>query len=117
MNRKTPLASMLAAALMSLASGATLAARAAPPVPVATVVNVAPPSGSWEVTPAPAEGYVWSTGIHEWQTDRYVWVPGEWLALRPGWDYRQRHWARLAEGQWSMTGGDWVRNVAVTKHR
>ena len=116
MNRKTLLASLLAA-LMTLAGAAAQAARAVPVPVVVVAVKVAPPAGSWESTPAPAEGYVWSAGIHQWQDDHYVWVPGEWLALRPGWDYRQRHWAQRADGQWSMTGGDWLRNGNADKHR
>jgi hypothetical protein len=71
-------------------------------------VDVAPPSGTWEGKPPPAEGYIWSTGYYAWKDGRYVWTAGEWVLDRPGFDYRQHTWVQRPDGKWTMTGGDWI---------
>ena len=122
MNSKTFLVAVLAAGtLMALGN---MPARAAPRVTPAAaaapavVVKVAPPSGVWETAPPPAEGYVWSAGYFQWKGDRYAWTAGEWLPLRTGFDYRQRHWVQRDDGLWTLTGGDWVRKTEeVARHR
>lgn len=89
------------------------AAKQAPAEPVA--VDVPPPSGTWEATPAPAQGYVWSAGFYDWQNGHYVWKPGEWVLAKDGMDYRQHKWVQRPDHKWVLTGGDWVKapeNVA-----
>ena len=44
-----------------------------------------------------------------WRDGRFVWQPGEWIALKPGHEYRQHRWVQVADGQWKLTGGDWVK--------
>lgn len=76
--------------------------------PEVVAVDVAPPSGSWEAMPAPANGHVWSGGYYEWKDDHYVWKAGEWVLAKPGMEYRQHKWVQRADGKWVLTGGDWV---------
>ena len=113
------LLAMLVAAAATVAVDAN-ARKPAPAKPVAVAkadvaVDVAPPSGSWESKPPPAEGYVWSTGYYEWKDGRYAWKQGEWVLLKPGMEYRQHKWAQRADGKWVLTGGDWVTNEKVSK--
>lgn len=77
-----------------------------PPAEVA--VDVPPPSGTWEPSPAPANGHVWSAGYYEWTGNRYLWKPGEWVLAKEGMEYRQRKWVQRADGKWVLTGGEWV---------
>ncbi|HWI81983.1 hypothetical protein [Ramlibacter sp.] len=103
---------------LAIATAATLAvdANAKKPAPakaqakpaVETAVDVPPPSGSWEATPPPAEGYVWSAGYYEWKDGRYAWKAGEWVLSKPGMEYRQHKWVQRADGKWVLTGGTWV---------
>lgn len=112
-----PVCNVLAAAALALcaswpadaASPSTRKAvpKAAGPTPELTV-EVPPPSGTWEGTPPPAEGYVWSAGYHAWKDSHYEWKAGEWVLDRPGFDYRQHKWTQRADGKWTLTGGDWV---------
>jgi hypothetical protein len=115
MNRKV-LSAALAAALLGLAGAPALAAKEAKAAKTArsaadkpTIVPVAPPSGTWEATPPPAEGWLWSAGYHAWRDGRFVWQPGEWIALKPGHEYRQHRWVQVDDKHWKLTGGDWVK--------
>ncbi|NKE68365.1 hypothetical protein RAMLITH_21335 [Ramlibacter sp. RBP-2] len=76
--------------------------------PAEVAVDVPPPSGTWEPSPAPANGHVWSAGYYDWTGDRYQWKPGEWVLAKEGMEYRQRKWVQRADGKWILTGGDWV---------
>ena len=123
MNRKMRLTALATAALLSLAGPAAMAAkdakttRAKPAKAVpAVVVDVPPPSGTWEATPPPADGWTWSAGYHKWDDDRFVWTPGEWILTRPGMEYRQRRWVER-DGKWTLTGGDWVSRDDVAGKR
>lgn len=103
------LLALAAIACLSLAPDAAArkpAAASKPPAEVA--VDVPPPSGSWEPSPAPANGHVWSAGYFEWKGDRYAWKPGAWVPAREGMEYRQHQWVRRADGRWILTGGEWV---------
>lgn len=80
--------------------------------------DVPPPSGTWEATPSPAEGYVWSAGFYDWKDGHYVWKPGEWVLSKEGMEYRQHKWVQRPDHKWVLTGGDWVKpqeNVATGK--
>jgi hypothetical protein len=108
-----------------VAAAATMAVDANAKKPAATKpaavakadagVDVPPPSGTWESTPPPAPGYVWSTGYYEWKDGHYAWKKGEWVLLKEGMEYRQHKWAQRADGKWLLTGGDWVSSDKVSK--
>ena len=107
---------VLAAALIVLASGVAFgasdkkaSAAKKEKAPAVVAVDVAPPSGTWEGTPPPAEGYVWSAGYYDWKDGHYVWTKGEWVLAKAGMEYRQHKWVQRADGKWILTGGDWVR--------
>jgi hypothetical protein len=115
MKRNMKLAALATVVLLGLAGTSAMAAKEAKnakPAKVAkapqpVLVDVPPPSGTWEATPPPAEGWTWSAGYHRWEGERYVWTPGEWILTKEGHDYRQRRWVER-DGKWMLTGGDWV---------
>lgn len=76
--------------------------------PADNVTSVPPPSGQWEGTPPPAEGWIWRAGFYQWKDGRYQWKPGEWILDRAGFDFRQYQWVPAGEGKWKLEGGDWV---------
>lgn len=104
---------VLAAALLGCALVPAQAAKQAKEKAAAAtkpvIVTIAPPSGTWEATPPPAVGWLWSAGYHDWRDGRFVWTPGEWILLKPGHEYRQHKWVQVADGRWKLTGGDWVK--------
>jgi hypothetical protein len=91
---------------------ATLAAAAgfAGVIPAANaqvVVRVAPPAPVYEVQPAARPGYVWAAGHHEWRGNRYVWVPGHWVAARHGFNYEQARGIQRPDGRWVYAAASW----------
>jgi hypothetical protein len=108
----------MGAALLSLALLASPFAMAAgkkdkaaankPAEPPAMVADVAPPSGSWEATPAPNKDYVWSKGYYVWKDGRYQWTAGEWVLKEEGKEYQQHQWVRRPDGKYELTGGKFV---------
>src|SRR6476660_6125432 len=107
----------LGAALLCLAIAASPAAMAAgkkekkaakKPEPEAVVADVAPPSGSWEATPAPNKDYVWSKGYYDWKDGRFQWTPGEWVLKQEGKDYEQHKWVQRPDGKYELAGGKFV---------
>jgi hypothetical protein len=82
-----------------------------------TETTVPPPSGSWEPKPpSNSPGWVWSAGYFQWKDGRYQWKAGEWVADKPGMDYRQHAWVQKGD-KWVLTGGDWVPETqASTSH-
>lgn len=109
---------LAAAATVTMDANAKKPAPAKAAAPEVIAVDVAPPSGSWEGKPAPANGHLWSSGYYEWKDGRYAWKKGEWVLAREGMDYRQHQWVKRGDGKWVLTGGDWVRpkdDVAVSK--
>lgn len=103
------------ALVMAVAATVAVDANARKPAPAkaaaapeVVAVDVAPPSGTWEAKPAPANGHLWSSGYYEWKDGRYAWKPGEWVLAREGMEYRQHQWKQRADGKWILTGGDWV---------
>ncbi|GAB2837979.1 hypothetical protein GCM10027277_01030 [Pseudoduganella ginsengisoli] len=67
---------------------------------------VPPPPPRYEVIPAPRRGYVWSAGYWEWRGSRHEWVPGHWLAERPGYVYTSPRWLER-DGRWVREEGRW----------
>lgn len=99
---------------LALATFITLAAAAAAPLPsmaqsrYSVVVTSAPPAPVYEAIPAPRRGYMWSQGHWEWRGHRHAWVPGYWIAERPGYVYNQPGWHRGERG-WYMEPARWDR--------
>ena len=61
-------------------------------------VRVGPPAPIVETRiVAPAPGYVWIPGYHNWSGSAYVWVPGRW-------DRPPRARARWVPGRWVHEG-------------
>lgn len=106
--RNQALLAVVIAASLTMAAGAQARKPAAAKPPPEMAVDVAPPSGTWESSPAPANGHVWSAGYYEWTGERYRWKPGEWVLAKEGKAYRQHQWVQRADGKWVLTGGDWV---------
>jgi len=70
-------------------------------------VHVGPPRPIREHRPPLRPCYVWQAGYHRWDGNRYVlvpgayvapprphamWVPGRWVHTRHGWMWREGHW-------------------------
>src|SRR5215207_8303165 len=76
---------LLAAAIISTAAIGTVAV---PGVATAQVyVQPAPPPLRAEPAPGHRRGHVWSPGHWQWRGHRYVWIPGHYIAGRPGYAY------------------------------
>ncbi len=69
-------------------------------------VHVGPPRPLVERRPiAPGAGYAWRGGYNRWDGNRYVWVPGEYLAPpRPHAFYVQGRWAHSPRGYYWREG-------------
>lgn len=70
-------------------------------------VTVAPPPPVFERVPAPRPGYFWAGGHWEWRGHRHEWIPGVWIAERPGYVYSPAVWVQR-DGHWFMEGGRWA---------
>ena len=69
-----------------IAAGA-IGAAATPLSSVADITIYAttpPPAVKVETVPAPRTGYVWQNGHWKYEGSQYVWVPGEFVEVRPG---------------------------------
>jgi hypothetical protein len=88
--RKTFAGLFLAGVLfVGAASAAEVIVRVGPPAPV----RIGP------VGVAPAPGYVWVNGYHEWVGARYVWHEGAWvLPPRPRAVWVEHRWVRRHDG-------------------
>ena len=94
--KKIALAVVLACTLIPAASNAQVYVHIGPPV--AVVEHPGPP---------PGRDFVWVSGYHRWDGNRYVWVPGRyerpphghhvWVAHH--WEHRHDGWV-LVEGHW-----------------
>jgi hypothetical protein len=71
-------------------------------------VQIAPPAPRVEVVPAPRRGHNWVPGHWEWRHRAYAWVPGYFIAVRPGFTYAQPQWVQSG-GRWAYRAGGWVR--------
>lgn len=107
---------------LALATFITLAAAAYAPLPsmaqsqYTVVVSSAPPAPVYEAVPAPRRGYVWAQGHWEWRGGRHAWVPGYWMAERPGYVYSQPVWYRGDRG-WYMEPARWERGRGWDRDR
>lgn len=77
----------------SAVAGAQVVVRIGPPPP--RPVEVVP------VRPVGHPDWVWHAGFHRWDGQRYVWVPGSYVAP----PYRGARWV---PGHWANRRGGWV---------
>ncbi len=68
-----------------------------------------PPPPRYERVPPPRRGMVWSQGHWEWNGNRHVWMPGQWMRVRQGYHYRQPQWEQRGD-RWSYARGGWDRD-------
>ena len=101
MKNKTILGGVIAASLLGFGAAANAQFNA--------IVAVAPPAPQYEVVPAPRPGYVWAPGHYEWRGNQHVWVRGQWLTARNGYEYREPRWVQRGNGQWVLVGNTWER--------
>lgn len=94
--KKTLMALLLALCLAPAVSFAQVVVRIGPPAPL---VERRPPP--------PERGYVWIAGYHNWDGNRYVWVPGRWdRPPHPGARWEAHHWVHRHDG-WVLMEGHW----------
>lgn len=73
-------------------------------------IEIGPPAVRHEVVaPRPAYDAVWVRGYWNWDPGvrRHVWVPGRWVAARPGYRWVDGHWRKGPRG-WLWTEGRWA---------
>jgi len=110
------LPALIALPLAALVSGCVVAPARPPvvlqPAPAEVIVTtpMAPPAPIVEVIPvAPFAGAIWIGGYWNWAGSRHVWVPGRYVAPRPGHRWEPHRWAPAPGGHWHLRGGVWVR--------
>lgn len=87
--------------MFAAVGGFLLAACAVMPAEAQIVVRVGPPRPVYERRPPPPRpGWVWQAGYHRWDGNRYVWVPGAYVAP-------PRPHAYWVPGRWDHRGGGW----------
>lgn len=106
MQRKTLLAAAFAASLLGF--GAAAQAQVA--------ITIAPPAPRYEAVPAARPGWVWAPGHYQWRHGEYVWVGGNWMRERAGYEYREPRWVQRGNGEWTMVGGNWEHRWDERRH-
>ncbi|MGS0896331.1 hypothetical protein ACVBGC_27920 [Burkholderia stagnalis] len=68
----------------------------------------APPAPRHDRRPSPPRprGYFWTDGYWRWQRGRYAWIPGRWVARRPGHRWTPGYWQHQGQA-WSYIDGRW----------
>jgi hypothetical protein len=95
--------------LKKIALTALLAIMMLPVASIAQVViRVGPPQHVVEVPGPPThEGYVWTAGYERYDSDHYVWVPGEYQQPpHPDAVWLPHHWEQK-DGNWILVDGRW----------
>jgi hypothetical protein len=95
--------------LKKIALTALLAIMMLPVASIAQVViRVGPPQHVVEVPGPPThEGYVWTAGYERYDSDHYVWVPGEYQQPpHPDAVWLPQHWEQK-DGNWILVDGRW----------
>ena len=85
------------------------APSAAAQVNVGIGIQIGPPPVREEVmAPRPAYAAEWVRGYWRWdpQVRQHVWVPGRWMAARPGYRWVDGGWRHGRRG-WIWTEGRW----------
>jgi hypothetical protein len=72
-------------------------------------VKIAPPAPRYERVPPPRAGFIWTPGYWSYAGRRHVWVPGQFVRVRPGYRYSAPRWHRDARGYWTLHTGAWKR--------
>jgi hypothetical protein len=94
--KKIVMTALLALCLAPAATFAQIVVRVRPPEPIHEHYG-----------PPPHEGYVWVSGYHNWDGNRYVWVPGRWdRPPHPHARWEGHHWVRR-NGGWVLVEGHW----------
>lgn len=94
--KKLVLTLLLAVCMAPAASMAQVVVRIGPPAPIVEHYG-----------PAPHPGWVWESGYHRWDGQRYVWVGGHWdHPPRPGAVWVPHHWVHR-HGGWVLVEGHW----------
>jgi WXXGXW repeat (2 copies) len=89
--------------VLMLVAGLTVSAAAAE-----VVVRIAPPHAIVEHrSPSPGRDYVWIGGFHNWDGNRYVWVPGRWDRPPHAHGRWEAHRWVKRNGGWVMVEGHW----------
>ena len=117
MGKKTWIAILAApAATCMLLLAAPAQAQAG--VNASVYVQIAPPAPRYEVAPAPRRGQSWVPGHWEWRPRRqqYVWIPGNFITVRPGYRYAQPKWVREGN-RWGYHSGGWEREARRSRRR
>jgi hypothetical protein len=93
------------AALLGAASGCYYLAG---PMPGVIYVSIEPPVPRTEVLLArPSLRYVWRPGHWRWEVREYIWVPGVWIEIAPGFNtWEPGRWKRDRHG-WYWVDGRW----------
>ena len=93
------------AAAIALSTGCLFYAG---PRPGVIYIGIAPPTPAVEVIVAsPGPRYAWRPGYWRWQVREYIWVPGGWMPMEPGyrqwmpgrWEHDRHGWYWI-EGRW-----------------
>lgn len=96
---------MLAALLLSAAPAC--AVYIAPHPGVIYVQSAPPPPRVEQMLRTPGSGQLWIPGYWAWRFRAYVWVPGTWVMVEPGFhEWAPGHWARDHHG-WFWIEGRW----------
>ena len=110
MLRRIAITTLAAAAVLSTA---TVVTAPLSPAQAQVTVTFGPPAPIYEPIPAPRHGYTWAPGFHRYDGGRYVWVPGRWVAARPGFRYVPDRWERVyvaGREQWRHVPSRWDRD-------
>jgi hypothetical protein len=76
---------------------------------VGLAVGIAPPPlPTYEQSPIPGPGYLWTPGYWAYGEDGYYWVPGTWvLAPAPGLLWTPGYWGAAQDGLYVWNAGYW----------
>jgi len=110
MTMKSPLKSLLLAAVLA-------GAAAVPAVAQVTInIGVAPPPAQYEAVPALGPNQTWAPGYWAWNGDRHVWVRGRAIGKRDGYRWAPDNWVQSGNG-YTRQPGYWVRDAGPGPHK
>jgi hypothetical protein len=99
-NRKT----LLAGAIVASFAGFSLPSYAA-----SVYISIDPPARRVEHFD-PRPGYVVVPGAWSYTNNKYVWVPGHYVAERQGYRYQPDRWVMHDNKKWTKQQGGWQRD-------
>ena len=91
---------------ITLAAASLYAMPAAARTDVDIILNFGPPPVRYEPVPVVRPGMVWVAGYWDYRYHRHAWVPGHYVRARPGYVYRNAHWAH-DHGRYSLVRPGW----------